>query len=125
MDISTFESTGHVSNPDFRQIFEQVFEGGSTKLANDEAWLSVVGFTVQEVKGLWRRYGIKIMHGTQPVEPVHWLWLFSYLKSNLNWMWLSLAWRVPTTTFKRIVNSMMDSLEGMVDEVRAIAAVET
>jgi len=110
--------TGHERSPKWREIFETTFEGGSTRLARDEAWLSMLGFPEEEIDGLWSKYGVQIWYGDSPLEPICWLWFFSYLKCPMGWMLLSLMWRKTETTFRRVINSIIDALQPMLDEVR-------
>jgi len=53
-----------------------------------------------------------------PLEPLCWMWLFSYLKSPTSWMLLSFMWRVPCTTFRTIVNEVIEQLQKTLNEVR-------
>ena len=104
--------------PEWRAIFERQFAGASTNLASDEGWHSVLGFDEEVIDGLWKKYGAFCIHGCSPLEPLCWMWLFSYLKSPTSWMFLSFMWRVPCTTFRTIVNEVIEQLQKTLNEVR-------
>jgi len=105
--------------PRWRELFEKVFGGASTRLKNDRGWRSLLGFDEEVIDGLWTKYGSKCKHGDSPLQPKHWLWFFSYLKLPGTWINVAFMWRKPCTTFTTVVNEIVWQLEEMVDEVRA------
>lgn len=63
MDLDEREIVMGQWSPDWRGLFASIFYGASVTLSSDEGWLSLIGFPVIEVDGLWKKYGVHLFNG--------------------------------------------------------------
>lgn len=106
--------------PNWQELFETVFAGGSTRLESNETWNSVCGMPVDVVGLSFKVYGKRLFNGKSPLEPLHWMWFLSYLKASCTWTFLALFWRVSNETFRRVVSGILQDLQGQMNEVRML-----
>lgn len=106
--------------PDWKLIFYEHFQGGSTRLKSDQTFHSLVGLPEDVITVSYYRYGSQVRCGLKALSPLNWMIFLSYLRTSASWDIFSLLWRRPVQTLRDMIKSTISQLDGMVDEVRSI-----
>lgn len=104
--------------PDWKAIFEANFHGASVISSRNDKFLSLVGFDVETLNYLWTQYGERVYVGKRRLNSLQFMWFLSFLRTGLQWNYLSLMWRVSVTTLRRVVNDCLIGFDTICDEVQ-------